>query len=51
MTNETPDKPISRRRQFLQYGTVFANIRHLNPETAAGQGYPAGKSATETHDK
>ena len=48
MQEKTPDKPISRYRQFSQYGTAFAHIRRNDPENASGQEYIAGKSATET---
>ena len=48
MQEKTPDKPISRYRQFSQYGTAFAHIRRNDHENASGQEYIAGKSATET---
>ncbi len=51
MTNDTQFKPILPYRQFLQYGTVFAHNRLRDPEAAAGQKHPSGKTATETHDK
>ncbi len=48
MQEKTPDTPMSRYRQFSQYGTAFAHIRRNDPENASGQEYIAGKSATET---